>query len=55
MEFLQLLFFLFSALMLYFKPELKFLAVCFAVLGCLCLIALEFYVNLWVVIPIGNL
>lgn len=54
MEFFELFLFLLSALLLYFKPEKRALTTTFAVLGCVILVALEFYVNLWVVLPIGN-
>lgn len=54
MEFLQLLLFLIAALVLYFKPEKKALATACLALGCVLLVATEFYVNLWVVTPIGN-
>lgn len=54
MEFLQLLLFLVAALLLYFKPEKKVLATACMALGCTILVVLEFYVNLWVVLPIGN-
>ena len=46
--------FLISGLILYFKPQRKNLATGCAVVGCVILIALEFYVNLWVVVPVGN-
>lgn len=54
MEFLILTLFLISGLILYFKPQRKNLATGYAAAGCAILIALEFYVNLWVVVPIGN-
>ena len=54
MEFLILTLFLISGLILYFKPQRKNLATGCAAAGCAILIALEFYVNLWVVVPIGN-
>ena len=54
MEFLILTLFLISGLILYFKPQRKKLATGCAAVGCAILIALEFYVNLWVVVPIGN-
>lgn len=54
MELLELLLFLLAALLLYFKPEKKLLTTSLAGLGCVILIALEFYINLWVVTPIGN-
>ncbi|QKF60655.1 hypothetical protein [Campylobacter curvus] len=54
MEFLELLLFLAAAIVLYFKPEKKALATSLAVIGCALLVVLEFYVNLWVVVPIGN-
>ncbi|MBR8461448.1 hypothetical protein KDE12_01100 [Campylobacter sp. faydin G-105] len=54
MEFLELSLFLVASLLLYFKPENKGLTTCLAILGCSILVALEFYINLWVVVPIGN-
>lgn len=54
MEFLILTLFLISGLILYIKPQMKKLAMSCMALGCVILVALEFYVNLWVVLPIGN-
>lgn len=54
MEFLILTLFLISALVMQYKPRKRNLATGCAVVGCAILIALEFYVNLWVVVPIGN-
>ncbi|MDL0089809.1 MULTISPECIES: hypothetical protein [Campylobacter] len=55
MEFLQLVLFFISALVMYIRPEKKGVAVSCAIVGCALLVVLEFYVNLWVVMPIGNL
>ena len=54
MEFLILTRFLISGLILYIKPQMKKVATSCLALGCVILVALEFYVNLWVVLPIGN-
>jgi len=54
MEFLILTLFLISGLILYIKPQMKKVATSCLALGCVILVALEFYVNLWVVLPIGN-
>lgn len=55
MEFLELVLFLLAALILFFAPRFRIVAAIFALAGCAVLVALEFYVNLWVVLPIGNL
>lgn len=54
MEFLILTLFLISGLMMQYKPQKKNLATGCTIVGCVILVALEFYVNLWVVVPIGN-
>lgn len=54
MEFLQLLLLFIASLIMQYKPEKRKTAASFAILSCIILVALEFYVNLWVVVPIGN-
>ena len=54
MEFLILTLFLISALVMQYKPQKKNVAAGCAIAGCAILVVLEFYVNLWIVVPIGN-
>ncbi|ASM40056.1 hypothetical protein CSPB12327_04690 [Campylobacter sp. RM12327] len=54
MEFLQLVLLLIASLIIYLKPEKKRIAATCGFVACLILVVLEFYVNAWVVVPIGN-
>lgn len=55
MEFLQIVLFLLAALIMFLVPRARIVAVLLALAGCAILVGLEFYVNLWAVVPIGNL
>ncbi|CAD7289468.1 hypothetical protein [Campylobacter suis] len=54
MEFLVLSLIFISAFLLLFKPEKRALATGLAIASAVISILMEFYVNLWVVVPIGN-
>ncbi|BCX79939.1 hypothetical protein [Campylobacter sp. 19-13652] len=55
MEFLQIILFLLAAIIIFVIPRARVLAVLLALAGCAILVGLEFYVNLWTIVPIGNL
>lgn len=54
MEFLVLMLLFASALLIFFKPEKKKAATLCGTIGVIILVIMEFYVNAWVVVPVGN-